>query len=96
MVRNFEEIVPRVQQLGEMCSNDMPSASSLNSEFHCWYFKWKQQKEEHSHSSLPKTPAFNLPHTSSLFPNIKVRCRLSAHCQSQPAQQREVLVDWRE
>ena len=36
------------------------------------YLKWKKQTEDHGEESLPTTLLFTLPHSSSLFPNIKV------------------------
>ena len=71
---SFEEIVPKVRQLGELYLSDLPFSSSLQSELHSWYLKWKEQEQENVHVSLPKTPSFTLPHASSLFPNIKVLC----------------------
>ena len=55
-----------------MYLSDLPFVSSLQSELHSWYLKWKQLEQENGHVSLPKTPSFTLPHASSLFPNIKV------------------------
>ena len=72
VTKSFEEIVPKVRKLGEMYLSDLPFISSLQSELHSRYLKWKQQEQEHGHDSLPKTPSLTLPHASALFPNIKV------------------------
>ena len=65
-----EEVSPKIQELGDLYKDDLLIHSSLLSEFHCWYMKWRDQKE-HGSASLPTTLYHRLPQTS-MFPNIVV------------------------
>ena len=70
--KTLEEVSPKIQGLGDLYKNDLPFQSSLSSEFHCWYMKWRDQEKEHGSASLPTTLYHTLPQTSSMFPNITV------------------------
>ena len=67
-----EEMLPKIELLGDMYEDDIPSINSLPSEFQCWYLKWKQQEQEHGLVSLPNTLSFTLSQPLYLFPNIRV------------------------
>lgn len=68
----MEEIFPKISELGSMYHDDLPHPTSLESEFHCWHMKWKEQEKDHEFSSLPMTLSHTLPHASSMFLNIRV------------------------
>lgn len=70
--KTLEEVSPKIQELGDLYKDDLPFHSSLSSEFHCWYMKWRDQEKEHGSASLPTTLYHTLPQTSSMFPNITV------------------------
>ena len=70
--KSLAEITSKVAEFKDMYGEDLPHSSSLQSEVHSWYLKWREQKEEHGIQSLPITLAFTLPHASSLYPNIRV------------------------
>ena len=70
--KTLEEVSPKIQELGDLYEDDLPFHSSLSSEFHCWYVKWKDQEKEHGSASLPTTLYHTLPQSSSIFPNIRV------------------------
>ena len=70
--KEMEEIFPKICELGGMYHDDLPYPTSLESEFHCWHMKWKEQEKDHGFSSLPMTLTHTLPHASSMFPNIRV------------------------
>ena len=68
----LEEVSPKIQELGDLYKDDLPFHSSLSSEFHCWYMKWRGQEKKHGSASLPTTLYHTLPQTSAMFPNITV------------------------
>ena len=70
--KTLEEVKPMIQKLGDLYSSDIPFCTSLLSEFHCWYMKWKNQERDHGLASLPTSLHHTLPQVSSLFPNITV------------------------
>ena len=72
VTKTLEEVSPKIQELGDLYKDDLPFHSSLSSEFHCWYMKWRDQEKEHGSASLPTTLYHTLPQTSSMFPNITV------------------------
>ena len=72
VTKTLEEVSPKIQELGDLYKDDLPFYSSLSSEFHCWYMKWRDQEKEHGSASLPTTLYHTLPQCSSLFPNITV------------------------
>ena len=72
ITKTLGEATSTLMKLGDMYTDDLPSPSSLNSEIHTWYLKWKKQSDDHGEESLPTTLLFSSPHASSLFPNIKV------------------------
>lgn len=74
--KTLEEVSPKIQELGDMYKDDLPFHSSLSSEFHCWYMKWRDQEKEHGSASLPTTLYHTLPQSSSMFPNITVLLRI--------------------
>lgn len=74
--KTLEEVTPTIQQLGDLYSNDLPFFSSLLSEFHCWYIKWRNQEKDYGLASLPTSLHHTLPHVSSLFPNITVLLKI--------------------
>ena len=74
--KTLEEVTPSIQQLGDLYSGELPFSSSLLSEFHCWYIKWKDQEKDHGLASLPITLHHTLPQTSSMFPNIAVLLKI--------------------
>lgn len=69
--KTLEEVSPKIQELGDLYKDDLPFHSSLSSEFHCWYMKWRDQEKEHGSASLPTTLYHTLPQTSfhSLTPD---------------------------
>ena len=69
--KTLDQVSPKVQQLGALYAGDLPNPESLNSEFHSWYVKWKNQEREHGVSSLPTSLYHTLPKVSSMYPNIK-------------------------
>ena len=74
--KTLDEVVPTIQQLGDMYSNDLPFFTSLLSEFHCWYTKWTNQEKDHGLASLPTSLHHTLPQVSSLCPNITVLLKI--------------------
>ena len=74
--KTLDEVIPTIQQLGDMYNNDLPFFTSLLSEFHCWYTKWTTQKKDHGLASLPTSLHHTLPQVSSLFPNITVLLKI--------------------
>ena len=60
-----------LMKVGELYAVDLPSPSSLSSEIHNWYTKWKSEEKDHGVSALPTTLSSTLPRISSFFPNIK-------------------------
>ena len=57
-----------VLEVGEMYSVDL---SSLGSEVHNWYTKWKLEEVQNGVNSLPTALSSTLPRISCFFPNIK-------------------------
>ena len=70
VTKTLVEATSTLAKLSDMYSNNLPNPSSLQSEIHTWYLKWRQKKQEHGQQSLPTSLSFTLPHASSLFPNI--------------------------
>ena len=68
--KTLVEAMSTLAKLGDMYSNDLPNPSSLQSEIHTWYLKWRQEKQDHGEQSLPTSLSFTIPRASSLFPNI--------------------------
>ena len=64
--KSLGEITSKFTELEEMYGKDLPHSSSLQSEVHSWYLKWREQKEENGTQSLPTNLAFTLPHASAL------------------------------
>ena len=70
--KTMEEISPIICEFGDIYQTDLPYPSSLESEFHRWYIKWKEYEKSHGPSSLPTMLSHTVPHASSLFPNIRI------------------------
>lgn len=68
--KTLVEVTSKITELGEMYDSDLPSPSSLQSEVHTWYLRWRKEKQEHGEQALPTSLSLTLPHLSSLFPNI--------------------------
>ncbi len=60
-----------VMEVGEFYAVDLPNISSLKSELHNWYTKWKTAEQDHGSASLPTSLRKTLPQISSFYPNIK-------------------------
>ena len=67
----FSKVHDVLLKVGEIYSGDLPNISSLRSEVHSWYIKWKSEKKEHGSGSLPSALNSTLSQTSNFFPNIK-------------------------
>ena len=80
VTKTLEEATSTLVKLGDMYSNDLPNPSSLQSEIHTWYLKWRQEKQDHGEQSLPTSLMFTLPHASSLFPNITELLHIHVLC----------------
>ena len=57
-----------VMEAGEFYAVDLPNASSLKSEIHNWYTKWKLKRKT---SALPSSLSSTLPRISGFYPNIQ-------------------------
>ena len=68
----FEDTKAKVTDLAEMYKEDLPPQGSiqLQSELHCWYVKWRKQRDTFGQACLPMTPTLALPHATAMFPNI--------------------------
>ena len=60
-----------VMKVGELYAVDLPNVSSLSSEIHNWYTKWKSEEKYNGVNALPSTLSSTLPQISSFYPNIK-------------------------
>ena len=60
-----------VMKVGELYAVDLPDVSSLSSEIHNWYTKWKLEEKCNGVNALPSTLSATLPRISSFYPNIK-------------------------
>ena len=60
-----------VMKVGALYAVDLPNASSLSSEIHNWYTKWKSEEKYNGVNALPSTLLSTLPQISSFNPNIK-------------------------
>ena len=67
----FQMVHDVLLKVGELYSGDLPNISSLRSEVHSWYIKWKSEEKEHGSGSLPSALNSTLSQTSNFFPNIK-------------------------
>ena len=74
--KTLVEATSTIAKLGEMYDSDLPSPSSLQSEVHTWYLRWRREKQEHGEQALPTSLSLTLPHSSSLFPNITELLRI--------------------
>ena len=70
----FEDTKAKVTDLAEMYKEDLPPQGSiqLQSELHCWYVKWRKQRDTFGQACLPMTPTLALPHATAMFPNINI------------------------
>ena len=66
--KSLVETTSQFTELEEMYGEDLPHSSSLQSEVHSWYLKWREQKEEHGIQSLPTNLAFTLTSCFSPLP----------------------------
>ena len=66
--KTLEEVLPKIQELGDMYKEDLPFHYSLSSELHCWYMKWRDQEKEHGSASLPTT---HYPRAHQCFPTLQ-------------------------
>ena len=68
--KEMEHVSSKLLELGDLYAEDLPYPSSLQSELHSWYIKWKDQEIEHGHSSLPTSLSHTLPQVSLMYPNV--------------------------
>ena len=61
-----------VVEAGEFYAVDLPYFSSLKSEVHNWYTKWKTEEKDNGSSVLPSPLSSTLPKIFGFYPNIKV------------------------
>ena len=59
-------------RLGHLCEEDLASTESVSHQMVSWKIKWQQQMEQHGKACLPTSPSQALPHTTSLYPDIRV------------------------
>ena len=60
-----------IMETGEFYAVDLPNVSSLKSEIHNWYTKWKTEEKDHGSSALPSSLFSALPRISGFYPNIR-------------------------
>ena len=60
-----------VMKVRELYAIDLPNVSSLSSEIHNWYTKWKSEEKDQVSNSLPSTLSSTLTRIPSFYPNIK-------------------------
>ena len=73
---HFEECKSAMTELVKLYEGDFLSVASVSAELHCWRTKWKRFAEEHGQDSLPVNAMQSLPHTTQMFPNIRLALRI--------------------
>lgn len=75
-----EDVQDKVMKFAQVYKTDLASLGSVKSEVHCWYTKWRRQRDVDGQDSLPTTPTLALRHATAMFPNLcsllKVLCTL--------------------
>ena len=70
VTKDLPTISKVVIEAGEFYATDLPIVSSLKSEIHSWYTKWKTEEQENGSSALPSSLSSTLPRISTFYPNI--------------------------
>ena len=68
---DLQTVSEAVIETGEFYAVDLPNLSSLKSEVHTWYTKWKTEEDDHGSSALPSSLSSTLPKISGFYPNIR-------------------------
>ena len=71
VTNDLQTVSQAVVETGEFYAADLPNLSSLKSEVHNWYTKWKTEEKDHGSSALPSSLSSTLPKISGFYPNIK-------------------------
>ena len=71
VTKDLPSVSKMIMETGEFYAVDLPNVSSLKSEIHNWYTKWKTEEKEHGSSALPSSLSSALPRISGFYPNIR-------------------------
>jgi hypothetical protein len=70
VTKDLPTVSKTIVEAGEFYAVDLPNVSSLKSEVHNWYTKWKTEEKDHGSSALPSLSSA-LPRISGFYPNIR-------------------------
>ena len=71
VTNDLQTVSKAVVEAGEFYAVDLPNLSSLKSEVHNWYTKWKTEEKDNGLSALPSSLSSTLSKISEFYPNIK-------------------------
>ena len=61
VTKDLPSVSKMIMETGEFYAVDLPNVSSLKSEIHNWYTKWKTEEKDHGSSALPSSLFSALP-----------------------------------